>query len=463
MARTLQYVSQLLFLLVIPPLFSPENYGILAFITTSTLAFTIASSFGVNVIQYRYIPQLAAEGQDEQVRGLIRCCSKIRVGTLLPFILLWVITLTWLALDFVLIVAGAAVFSCMSINEFLFSIKYGEGGSGWYAGREAVRMVLRIPMLVGGFLVLGISGAIFTLAIVELMLIFLGLVLVRDTLTGPSEDVPVNNYLRNASLFWVNGVLGAIYAALGVYFIRVFLISYTLVGYYSLGIGLGQFITGALSSVGLALLPVFVGMGTHGKDRRIAGLVQQGVKYLAIIAPLVILWLYLLMDPIIAFMAPSFLPSSITARIALLGAFPFGLAGIFRRVIVAKDRPDIVIKARAGAFSVFVPLLILYSPMFGIFGVASAFVVGRIVEAVFLIWKASRTFALSLPTRILLVSTTTTVLLGVVLLVLVPTNILYMILGLIVASVTYIMTLILTKSTEKGDFRRLLSTILSPK
>ncbi len=459
-ARTIQYVAQLVFLLIIPILFKPENYGILSFVTTSALTFTTASSFGLNIVLYRYIPQFKAVKEEQKVRGIIHQCWKLRVIALIPFIFFWFVFLSLFALSIPIIAGGAAIFLGMAISDLLFSIVYGTGGSGWFAGQEATRLALRVPFLIIGFSLSGIIGAIFSLVIVELFIITLGLTLVRKTIRGPKEEVPIREKIINASQFWINGVFFTIYTSLGVYFIRIFYVSYTLVGYYSLGMGFSQYVTITLRSLGIAVFPSLVELQTRGESNQITELIRQLAGYLAMIGPLIIFWLFFLIDPIISIIAPSYSPSVIIVQIALFAALPFGIAEIFRRMIVARDKPQIALTGRVISFLVFIPIALTLSPQLNILSVVVGFVLGRIFESIYLVIMAARRFALSWPSKTLLIAIPTILLFSLVQIIFIPKDVFSILVSLVVFSLFYVAILLLTKVSTVQDIKKIIHTIL---
>lgn len=258
------------------------------------------------------------------------------------------------------------------------------------------------------------------LVFVESILIVIGLRLVWGDLFGASEDTPIGSYLKNASQFWVYNILFTVYHALSIYLAQFFTLSYTQIGYYSFGIDFGRFAAVFLSSIGIAALPFIIKLITDGEKQRVRVLVERATKYLSAIAPVIILWGMFLIPSIISLIVPSYFQSIPIAQIALLWVFPVSVSMIFSRVVLAKEKPIIVIRARVISLFTFLALAFLISPMLGILGIAWSYTCGQILEAICTVWGASREFALGIPKRTILVSTTLAFLLGLVIALLCP-------------------------------------------
>ncbi len=475
----IQYLAFCFYLLVIPTLFGPEHYGVLVTVTTSTVLFSLISDLGINVAIYRYVPQHAALGQDEKIRGLIRRCNMVRFLSIIPFILLWIVFFIPLGLDVVIVASGAAVFCGMAFVGYLYSIAYGRGKSGWYTSKDAFRAILRIFFLVVGFTTFGLGGAILGLVFVEGILIVIGLGLVWGDLFGKTEDVPFSSYLSRASQFWVYKVLLTVYHALSIYITQFFMASYTQVGYYSFGMDFGRFTAVFLSSIGIAALPVIIELFTDGEKQRVIVLVERATKYLAVIAPVVILWEIFFVPIIIISIIPSYLPSVIIAQISLLWVFPASVSAVFSGVVLAKEKPIIVIRARVLSLVFFLILAIITGPAMGILGIAWSYTCGQVVEAISTTWGAIRTFALKVPKRAILVAPTLTFFLwiGIALLsppisipiatIFIPFTSVCIIIwvplsffSLVIASIVYLILLIASGTLTRMEFKEILYAII---
>jgi O-antigen/teichoic acid export membrane protein len=308
--------------------------------------------------------------------------------------------------DVIIIGLGAAVFSGMAFVGYLFSIAYGRGRGGWFASKDALRAFFRILFLFVGFTTLGLWGGILGLVFVEIILIVIGLGLVWSDLLGDTKDIPLGDYLKNASQFWAYDMLFTVYHALSVYLAQLFTQSYIQIGYYSFGTDFGRFASVFLGSIGVAALPFIIELITDGENQRVRELVERGTKYLSAIAPILILWGIFLIPPVINLIVPSFLASVSIAQIALLWVFPVSISLIFSRVVLAKEKPVIVIRARVLSLCAFLLLAFFIGPTLGILGIAIAYTCGQILDAIWTVWGASRQFALGLPKRTIIVSVT---------------------------------------------------------
>ncbi len=361
----------------------------------------------------------------------------------------------------------------MAFVNFLFSIAYGHGRSGWFTSKNAARAVLRLLFLFVGFTVLGLEGAIFSLVLVESLLIIMGLGLVRGDLFGEKEPVHISSYMRKASQFWIYDLLFPLYHALSIYITQFFTISYTQVGYYSFGMDFGRFMAMFLSSIGIAALPIIIELMTDGEKQRVTLLVARATKYLAVIAPVIMLWVIFLVPLVITLIVPSYLISISIAQISLLWVFPIGLSTIFSGVVIAKEKPIIVIKARVLSLTFFLSTAFLIGPFTGITGIAWVYTAGQIVEAASTTGMASREFELEFPKRTVLVSTTIATIIGLTIflltppisipiIILIPFTPVYIkiwvplfLIHLVLATPIYLVLLIATKALTINEFREI--------
>src|SRR5919112_654395 len=71
-------------------LLGPDNLGILAYIVFSVTIASMIAGLGIGIVQQRYIPNLRAEGRNDEADGLIGATTRLSavaaiVGSLLLF------------------------------------------------------------------------------------------------------------------------------------------------------------------------------------------------------------------------------------------------------------------------------------------------------------------------------------------------------------------------------------------
>lgn len=399
----LTYVSQIIFIVLIPRLFGPDKYGTLSF-TLSTLAmFTTASSMGIEIILYRYIPEIIAQDRKEDITALVHRCVRVRLATLMPFMILWFVILPIFTIQIELVIIGGFWLAVTCINEMLFSVIYGMGKSGWYVAQGAIRLTLRVPLLILGFVTLDLFGAMTGLLVIEGILLAIGLAFTRDYIfKHPKSLVSIRGYFVHTSQLFIAQLLFTIYAWLPLFFANLFLVDLTYIGYYSLGAAFGTYLTGLFNSLSTALFPKIVEINTQQQYKILTQLVETTAKYLSIVATLIVLWLFFLIGYVVLLIAPSYLQSINVGQVAILGSIPMGITEVYRRVSMANDRNDMTLITRLAAYGVFILLTLLLLPSLGILGIVTSYVLGRFTEGILLTGWTVKVFSLHTPKRVFL-------------------------------------------------------------
>jgi O-antigen/teichoic acid export membrane protein len=457
----LTYASQIIFLILIPRLFGPDKYGTLSFLISTLAMFTTASSMGIEIILYRYIPEIIAQDRREEINALVHQCLRIRLAALMPFMILWLVILPMFAVQIELVIIGGFWLAVTCINEMLFSITYGMGKSGWYVAQGAIRLTLRIPLLILGFITLDLFGAMVGLLGIECILLGIGLTFTKDYIfKRPNALASIRGHFIQTGQLFIAQLLFTIYAWLPLFFAIHFLTD-VFVGYYSLGAAFGTYLTGLFNSLSTALFPKIVEINTQQQYKVLVQLVETTAKYLAIIATLIVLWLFFLIGYVVLIIAPSYLPSINVGLVAILGSIPMGITEVYRRVSMANDRNDMTLITRLAAYCVFISLTLLLLPSQGIMGIVTSYVFGRFTEGILLTGWTVRVFSLRIPKRAFLLCPIMIFSCVTLLYWINPADIIFLSMLLLLATLFYLAVLVGTRTLTRQDIS-ILKRILFP-
>jgi len=419
-----QYTGQFLMFALIPELLGPNDFGLFTLVNSSCLLLFSLTGFGLNLLVYRFIPEYTERDETAKARGLARKCLEIRILSIIPVLLILILLLLGYRIDIWIILVSLIYFSIMSTVQTVYSVAYGYGRSATYVAKDALKSWLRVLAILILFPPLGLIGAFIALVCVEFSILILGLVATRHAFTGKIDfELPLRKHWMTILPFFIIGIAPGVYSNLGVLLARSLLYSYTYVGYYSLALMVGGFLSTFLSALGLAMLPKIVRLKTSGQEEQVIKMVYHAVRYFTAFSPLFVLWVIFLIEPAIMVIAPNFIPSIALTQFLAIAAYPVGLGKIFHEVILASNKPSILLVARMVGLSLFAALSVLLAFYLGLTGLVLAYIISITVDRGYLIWKAGKTLGLILPLKAVLISTSLSACLGMVMWCLHPSGI----------------------------------------
>ncbi len=155
---------------IIARILGPDNLGIFAYVVWCVTVASVVAALGIDVVQQRFIPNLRAEGKDDEANGLIGATTRtsmlaIVVGGLALFGYLYGpgkgVTEGLSETTRIMVVAVALVwFVCWRLGDlYLFNLR-GEQQFGQLARLSAQSAVIKVATMALGAWLFGIPGAL---------------------------------------------------------------------------------------------------------------------------------------------------------------------------------------------------------------------------------------------------------------------------------------------------------------
>lgn len=151
-------------------LLGPDNLGIFAYVVWCVTVASIVAAMGIDVVQQRFIPNLRAEGRNDEANGLIGATTRVSIlavivgGVLLFSYLYWPgkgVTEGLSETSRIMVVAVALVwFVCWRMGDlYLFNLR-GEQQFGQLARISGTSAVMKVATMGLGAWLFGIPGAL---------------------------------------------------------------------------------------------------------------------------------------------------------------------------------------------------------------------------------------------------------------------------------------------------------------
>ena len=391
--RGAQLVGGVCFALVIPRLMGPEHYGRYALATSVAAWLALLSGLGLVNATTRYLPQLLARRETAALLQLIGNLFTLRVASGLLAALLYVTVGRWWWHDpdpAVPLVMAAAVWA-QGLSGYLFSIFLGFNQAGRWALGDTARRWLLVALVLSGYQLGGLRGAVVGVLLTEMMV--LGLGFVGNPLLGARHRLRPDRtflapYLRFGLASLVTQVLLIAFLGSGEILVRTFSGPYTEVGYFSLAHNAYLMVVTTIPQIMLAFLPFLGQLHDAGQAGELARWSARLVRVLAATGVLGVFaawflgaaYVPLLFGAAYAPVAANLLPLSVAA-------LAFALASVPSILALVHERPSETVVAAALRLVVFWGIAPLLVAQQGSRGACLAVLAGASVHALYLGWR----------------------------------------------------------------------------
>jgi len=174
-----EYLILLLFILIIPRLMGPGDYGNYAFIMSIIVAVTLIADLGTVNIFGRFIPEMEEKKQTNKIKKLLAQTIKIKflVGLLLLILYITILStlnIKNLKLTYLIITGLALLFFIIAGN--LFSFLFGKNEIIKYSLRNLFRRILTLVFLILLYTKFRIIGIYSTILITSIILFMFALI-----------------------------------------------------------------------------------------------------------------------------------------------------------------------------------------------------------------------------------------------------------------------------------------------
>jgi len=368
--RALHAASGFVFAILVPRLMGPDIYGRYSLLTSLYIWLVLFGNLGFNKVMGRYVPQFILQQDKKGLRSFIGNLLAIRfLSGALTGSLYFAATVLWLRdIDpLVLLTVAAAVFVRIA-GELLFDIFLGlNQASRWQVG-ETLRQWLSLLLLLPGFYLGGLQGAVLALLLTEIVVSCLGIYWTRPHVDWSSLHLNVQRsipYLRFALGFFASDVLSTALGASGEISVRIITADYAQVAYFGLAYRIFTTILLTILLLTLSFTPLLSMLLTQGRIQLLKLWAERLLKYLLIGGVLAVFGVLFLADDLVPpilgasyqLVADNLLPLTLSLLAVAVGNIARLLA-----IVYAKPKAALIASAiRLGAFWLLaVPLIALF-------------------------------------------------------------------------------------------------------
>jgi O-antigen/teichoic acid export membrane protein len=394
--RGAQLVGGVCFALVVPRLMGPEQYGRYALATSVAAWFALLSGLGLLNATTRYLPPLLARRETSALQRLIGDLFTLRVasGLLAALLYLTVGRWWWRDPDPVVALVMAVTVWAQGLSGYLFSIFLGFNQAGRWAFGDTARRWLLVGLVLSGYQLGGLRGAVVGVLLTEMTVLglgFMGNPLLEAQHRLRPERTFLAPYLRFGVVSLATQILLIAFLGSGEILVRTFSGPYAEVGYFSLAHNAYLMVVTTIPQIMLAFLPFLGQLRDAGQARELARWSARLVRVLAATGVLGVFatwflgaaYVPLLFGAAYAPIAANLLPLS-------AAALAFALASVPSLLALVHERPSETVVAAALRLLVFwgiAPSLIARQ---GSRGACLAVLAGASVHALYLGWRTRR-------------------------------------------------------------------------
>ncbi len=391
--RGLHAGSGLVFAILVPRLMGPDIYGRYSLLESLSIWFLLLSSLSLTDVIGRYVPELILK-QDS--RGLGNLWSdlftvRLTTGILAAFLYLGV-TVLWLRdLTVVVLAIMAAMVFVRSISELVFAAFVGlSRAARWQVG-ETTRQWLSLSLLVPGFYLGGLRGAVLSLLLTELVVLALGIYWLRPHMAWPGLHLDVRRslpYLQFGLVFFASDVLHTALGASGETLVRVISGEYAESGYFGLANRVLVTMALAIPQISMAFTPLLTTLHAQGQVKALARWLERLLKYLALGGMAASFGAFLLADDLVpVVLGAEYGPVSANLKWLTMALLPMAAGHVARMVAMVYVRPRTVLAAAAIRLLAFWILDIPLVAWLGGLGSSITMVATWTLYGVYLTWR----------------------------------------------------------------------------
>ena len=388
--KIIEYTGLILFLAVIPRSMGPEEYGNFAVVISLLAMFTLAGALGGVAIFGRFVPEYYADDQPDRVNALFTQLFVFRLILTLPLMVLLYFLLMHLHPDITAEVGLAAVLAYFfgTISMSCFQLFYGQNRMGLWLFHDSSSRLLLVILLAMYWRNFDMKNAVYSMAIIEFILVFPALFWVRKCfdIRSAVEQLPtLAPHLKFGLTFFASNLLLMVIWRSGEVIIVSFSGDSEQVAFYNLANSIFLAFNALFAQIGTILLPSVNVLHTSGQLKKKEKWLSYFLKYITVATFLVLIVISAIGEPMLAMLLGHGFSSEVTINliIILISLLPLNLVrlGIITSVVNDKLRENFIM-----AFIAMISFLIsavLLVPELGSRGAAISVVVSAVSSAAF--------------------------------------------------------------------------------
>jgi O-antigen/teichoic acid export membrane protein len=268
--RALDVVAGAFFVLLVPRLLGPADFGRWALATSIALWFSAVSSMSSTQVAVRFLPALAARSAREELLRILGGLLAVRLlGGAVAALVYFALTASWLRdLDLTAVALIAGTVFLRSVAKLLFAFFLGLGSPARWGVGEALHRWFAVACIVPGVVLGGLRGACWGLVAAEILVLAVGLFWARSLLSWRHLRIirgELAPYLRFGATFAAGSLLLAFSQRSGELLLRLGVDDYAAVGAF--GVGYRAYLTGLFTiwHLSMAFAPELSAMAAAGR------------------------------------------------------------------------------------------------------------------------------------------------------------------------------------------------------
>ena len=391
--RGILILGSLVLALLVPRIMGPDTYGRYVLVTSLSLWFLVFTDLGSLQVMGRYVPPLILQGEKAKLQkffGRFLVVDSL-TGAICGCLYL-LFTRVWLT-DFnllLLIVPAITVLARASAQPF-YNLFLGLNQAGRWGMAEIFRQWFLIVLVISGFYIGGLQGALLGVFLTEVAVLSIGVWWGRPYCSMAEMRLDIRYlipYLRFGFIFFISHLFASALLNSGVVLIRFFYTDYAQVSYFGLANSIHLGISFAIPQFALAFAPLLVTLQAQGETKALRQWIEHLISWLTIGGFFVVFGVLLLGNDLVPLVlgaayqpvATNLLPLSVALCLQVLSSVAFILTLVYNRPWEAAMASGI----RLIAFWCLGPLLVA---RWGSLGGCFAFLGASTFHAGYLTWR----------------------------------------------------------------------------
>ncbi len=400
--RLLHAGSGLVFALLVPRMMGPDVYGRYSLLSSLSVWILLFSNLNLTDVIGRYVPELILRHDSNDLRRLWSDLFTVRLasGVLAAGVFLAVTALWLQELDTAILTAVAAMILVRAVADLIFAAFVGfNQAARWQVG-ETLRQWLSVGLVIVGYNVGQLRGAVTGLLLTELVVLALGVWWIRLYLSWPALQLDVRRslpYLRFGLILFASGLFHTALGASAEALVRGITGDYVQVGYVGLAWRVFMTMAMVIPQLSSTFIPLLTAWHTQGRTKAVEVWIERLLRYTLIGGTLASLGvLFLAADLVPVVLGAEFSPAAGNLMWLILTLIPMAFGSVARMVAVIYLRPRLALHAAAIHLSAF---WLLAGPLIvwlgGVGSAISMFVAWALYAALFT-WRARSVLRYSL-------------------------------------------------------------------
>jgi len=405
--HVLQIIGAVIFIIWVPRLMGPNDYGRYSLLISLTIWFVLLGSLGFGQIISRFVPQWMIEKDfnklHEFIGGMMTICLMSGAVVSSGYLVLTWLWLRDLAPHLMILLAVSLFFRALSNPLFLLFL--GLNRAARWGIAEVIRRWLSLGLIISGFLFWGLTGACVAVCLSEITLFLIGFIWITQTVSKPIPRLnlkAMKPYLKFGLIFYFATLLTTTFWFSGDSIVKIFINTYNQVGFFGLGRNIFFTLATIITQLTMAFVPFLIHLRIQNRMLEIQKWIEHLITILTIgVMGIVFCFLFLGGDLVQWVLGPGFTAIFVQFLPFAATLVVFIVSSVYLILIVVFDRPKVALLASGIQLFVFwglSPLLVTWK---GGPGVAVGIFIGSMIYSIvfilflnrsirFPLWKWSR-------------------------------------------------------------------------